>query len=223
MFDTRYTYAAYKVDLEHRYCTCRLWEISGVPCVHAQAAINFVHLTPTDFISDWFGKDKYVAAYTTNILPVNGSNMWARTTYTKPLPPLIRRMPGIPKSKRKRHVTEDNSKFPSVRATVNRTNKCSRCLGMGHNMKSCKNEQVSKDPKPPRKSGRLRKEGVGPSTYKEKKDDEGPSRVKTKKMVVKRGGKSEVQLEVFHQKLNNMFLSVCLIQMSLLMVLVRYQ
>ncbi|KAL4572632.1 hypothetical protein LXL04_019412 [Taraxacum kok-saghyz] len=190
VFETRYAYAAYKVDLEHRYCTCRLWEISGVPCVHAQAAINFVHLTPTDFISDWFGKAKYVATYTTNILHVNGSNIWAHTAYTKHLPPLIRRMSGRPKSKRKRHATEDKSKFPSVRATVNRTNKCSRCLGMGHNMKSCKNEQVSKDPKPPRKSGRPRREGEGPSTSKVKKDDEGTSRVKTKKMVVKRGGKS---------------------------------
>ncbi|CAH1422539.1 unnamed protein product [Lactuca virosa] len=34
VFETRYVYATYKVDLEQKYYTCRLWEISGIPCVH---------------------------------------------------------------------------------------------------------------------------------------------------------------------------------------------
>jgi len=81
VFETRYGYAAYKVDLEGHYCTCRLWEISGIPCAHAQAAINHCHLNATDYLSPWFLVSKYEAAYSSNILPVNGSNLWAQTEY----------------------------------------------------------------------------------------------------------------------------------------------
>ncbi|XP_023738192.1 uncharacterized protein LOC111886191 [Lactuca sativa] len=75
LFETRHGYSAYKVDLDAHSCSCRLWEISGLPCVHAQAAINFTHRDPTDFISFWFHKDKFIETYRDNILPVNGSNM----------------------------------------------------------------------------------------------------------------------------------------------------
>nr|KAJ0204345.1 hypothetical protein LSAT_V11C500298380 [Lactuca sativa] len=43
-----------------------------------------------------YGKDKFLATYESNILPVNDNNMWEPTPYTKPLPPIERRMPGRP-------------------------------------------------------------------------------------------------------------------------------
>lgn len=188
VFETRYGYTAYKVDLEQHYCTCRLWEISGIPCVHGQAAINYTHMNPTDFLSIWFQKEKFMAAYTTNISPVNGSNLWAPTDYIKPLPPLTRRMPGRPKTKRRRHVSEVNdSKFPTVRARVCRTVRCSKCLQFGHNLKSCKNERVMKEYVPPRKPGRPRRGGNGITN----KDGEGTSKQKAVKLVVKRKKKTK--------------------------------
>nr|KAJ0204131.1 hypothetical protein LSAT_V11C500298470 [Lactuca sativa] len=48
------------------------------------------------FISTRYGKDKFLATYESNILPVNDNNMWEPTPYTKPLPPIERRMPGRP-------------------------------------------------------------------------------------------------------------------------------
>ncbi|CAH1417092.1 unnamed protein product [Lactuca virosa] len=183
VFETRYEYAAYKVDLEHHYCTCKVWEISGIPCVHGQATINYTHMNPTDFLSIWFQKQKFVAAYTTNISPVNGSNMWAPTDYIKPLPPLTRRMHGRPKTKRRRHVSEVNdSKFPTVRARVCRTVRCSKCLQFGHSLKSCKNEQVMKEYVPSRKPGRPRRDENGITN----RDGEGTSKQKKVKLTVKR-------------------------------------
>nr|KAJ0198923.1 hypothetical protein LSAT_V11C600306500 [Lactuca sativa] len=188
VFETRYGYTAYKVDLEQHYCTCRLWEISGIPCVRGQAAINYTHMNPTDFLSIWFQKEKFMAAYTTNISPVNGSNLWAPTDYIKPLPPLTRRMPGRPKTKRRRHVSEVNdSKFPTVRARVCRTVRSSKCLQFRHNLKSCKNERVMKEYVPPRKPGRPRRGGNGITN----KDGEGTSKQKAVKLVVKRKKKTK--------------------------------
>ncbi|CAH1445172.1 unnamed protein product [Lactuca virosa] len=43
VFETRYGYIGYKVDLATHTCTCNLWKLFGIPCVHGQAAINFIH------------------------------------------------------------------------------------------------------------------------------------------------------------------------------------
>ncbi|XP_023754736.2 uncharacterized protein LOC111903179 [Lactuca sativa] len=51
VFETRYGYNGYKVDLANHTCTCNLWMLSGIPCVHSQAAINYVHKDPSEFIS----------------------------------------------------------------------------------------------------------------------------------------------------------------------------
>nr|KAJ0195924.1 hypothetical protein LSAT_V11C700353890 [Lactuca sativa] len=77
--------------------------VSGIPCVHAQAAIMYTQQDPMSYISSWFSKEKYMLTYGCNILPINGSNMWVKSPYPKPLPPIERRIPGRLVIKRKRH------------------------------------------------------------------------------------------------------------------------
>ncbi|XP_052620937.1 uncharacterized protein LOC128126840 [Lactuca sativa] len=122
-FEVRNGFHSYGVSLEGMYCTCRLWELSGIPCVHAQATIIYTQQDPARFISTWFVKDKFLATYESNILHVNGSNMWEPTPYTKPLPPTERRMPGRPCMKRKRHVSEHQDRFSQV-SSNGRTVQC---------------------------------------------------------------------------------------------------
>ncbi|CAH1445459.1 unnamed protein product [Lactuca virosa] len=105
-YEVRNGFHSYGVNLEGMYCTCRLWELFGIPCVHAQATIIYTQQDPTRFINTWFGNDKFLATYNSNILPINDNNMWEPTPYTKPLPPVERRMPRRPCMKRKRHVSE---------------------------------------------------------------------------------------------------------------------
>ncbi|KAL4558095.1 hypothetical protein LXL04_036291 [Taraxacum kok-saghyz] len=163
VFEARNRYQGYAVNLDRKECNCRLWEISGIPCVHAQAALLFTGQDPATFISRWFSVQNFKASYATNILPVNGSNLWARTAHTKPLPPLARRMTGRPTVKRKRHVTESQDKYSQKKGTVSgrggpigRTVQCRNCLQRGHNKVSCKNPMVTQEPKPKKKMGRPR-------------------------------------------------------------------
>ncbi|CAI9290677.1 unnamed protein product [Lactuca saligna] len=142
-----------------RVCSCKLWDISGIPCVHAQCAILFTGQDPVHFISEWFNVDRFKAIYANNILPVNGRNLWPRTSYIKPLPPLARRMPGRPTLKRKRHVTESQDKYSQNKmkvTVIGRTVQCKNCLQRGHNKASCKNTKVTPEPKPKKKMGRPR-------------------------------------------------------------------
>jgi len=141
-FETRGGCDSYKIDLEGRYCSCRLWELSGIPCVLACAAINYINATPEEYISDYFSKDKFLECYMSNILP--RSNTWEETNFIKPLPPLSRRMPGRPAIKRRRrpseteskfptsrgHPTETESKFPTSRVQTSRTVRCKTVWSM---------------------------------------------------------------------------------------------
>nr|KAJ0211985.1 hypothetical protein LSAT_V11C400185510 [Lactuca sativa] len=137
------------------YYTCRPWELSGIPYVHAQATIIYTQQDPTRFIITWFGKDKFLATYEFNILPVNGSNMWEPTPYTKPLPPVKRRMAGRPCMKRKRHVSEHQDRFSQV-SSKGRTVQCQNFMQMGHNKVSSKNPSFKPTPNPKKKIGRPR-------------------------------------------------------------------
>ncbi|CAH1429240.1 unnamed protein product [Lactuca virosa] len=162
VFETRYGYNGYNVDLANHTCTCNLWMLSGIPCMHSQAAINYVHKDPSQFLYSWFHKDKYVATYSQNIQPVGGSNLWPMTEFIKPLPPPVRRMPGRPKVNRVKHASESqDAKYPSQRLKVTRTVRCGKCQQLGHNKISCTNNEVPKPPVPKRKIGRPRKDGGG--------------------------------------------------------------
>ncbi|CAI9270933.1 unnamed protein product [Lactuca saligna] len=159
IFEARNGLEGYVVNLQSRVCSCRLWDISGIPCVHAQCAILFIGQDLVHFISEWFNVDRFKAIYVNNILPVNGRNLWPRTSYIKPLPPLARRMPRRPTLKRKRHVTESQDKYSQnkmkvtgIRRKVQRKN----CLQRGHNKASSKNLKVTPEPQPKKKMGRPR-------------------------------------------------------------------
>nr|KAJ0225030.1 hypothetical protein LSAT_V11C100038120 [Lactuca sativa] len=98
----------HKVDFGEKFYTCRLWEIYGIACVHACATMTHTQQQqqPETRISSWFFKEKFVETYKRNMRDLNGSKMWARTPYAKPLPPPARRMPGRPKTRRRKHVRE---------------------------------------------------------------------------------------------------------------------
>ncbi|CAH1412475.1 unnamed protein product [Lactuca virosa] len=97
----------------------RLWTVvpsGGDVFETSQDEINYVYKDPSQFLSSWFHKDKYVATYSQNIQPVGGSNLWPMTEFIKPLPPLVRRMPGRPKVNRVKHASESqDAKYPSQR------------------------------------------------------------------------------------------------------------
>ena len=149
-FEVRSGFEAYKVDMEGKNCTCRSWGLCGYPCLHACATFYSLHTGPEKNVSFYFEKSKFVEAYKDNIQPLNGSNMWERTSYTKPLPPKDRRMPGRPSVIRKRHVSEKNDKYPTGRVIT-----CKNCFETG-NSRSCKKLKHVPPPQEPKKKGRPR-------------------------------------------------------------------
>lgn len=139
----------FTVNLNNRECTCRHWQISGIPCQHGVAAIYSLYKEPEPFVSDNLKKTKFLSSYMYSIRSVGGEIMWPKTNRPPPLAPLERRMPGRPAVKRKRAAHESDG---AIRSTKSR--KCGNCFQYSHTTRSCTRPTFVQQPKQPVKRGR---------------------------------------------------------------------
>ncbi|CAH1435724.1 unnamed protein product [Lactuca virosa] len=172
---------AYEVDLEERTCSCRLWQLNGIACVHSVATISFMNRDVESYVDKMFSSITYMKEYKFRLAPMNGSNLWPATDYTPPLPPVRRTMPGRPATKRKRDATETPNQSSKKSKTTTQTQnkgkeqvkvskagkkqKCSLCKIEGHNKRAC---TLTRPPKT--KANRKTKQGVAEALN---EDDEG--------------------------------------------------
>ncbi|XP_058733971.1 uncharacterized protein LOC131605655 [Vicia villosa] len=134
----------FTVNLKDHICSCRRWELSSLPCVHALSCMKSRNFRFEDFIPEYYMKSRYIAVYKLVIYPVNGSNLWARTQYPDVHPPKFRKMPGRPKKKRNLEQGELDGTDRKNRRT-GLIVKCSRCKKSGHN-KATSTQQVTAQP-----------------------------------------------------------------------------
>ncbi|GKC75943.1 multidrug resistance-associated protein 5, partial [Tanacetum coccineum] len=59
-----------------RTCKCRMWQLSGLPCVHAISVIFKINRVPEDYVPNWFRKNLYYATYHNCLSPMGGFNFW---------------------------------------------------------------------------------------------------------------------------------------------------
>ena len=155
-FEVRKGYDAFNVDEPKRTCSCRMWQLSGLPCTHAIACIFKLGKYVEDYVPDCFRKDRYMLAYSEYIKPVDGIHFWPDcSNLSRILGPIPKKMPGRPKKKRVRASHEPKSRNKVSRAGIPMT--CHNCGESGHNKKGCCNQPVPKPPKAKRKVGRPRK------------------------------------------------------------------
>nr|GMD45557.1 pentatricopeptide repeat-containing protein At4g32430, mitochondrial-like [Ipomoea batatas] len=87
----------FKVDLSARQCSCRKWDLSGIPCTHAIAAIRKKGDLPEHHVHDCYTVEHYLRSYGPAILPIRAKELWHKTAMPPPLPPKYKPQPGRPK------------------------------------------------------------------------------------------------------------------------------
>ncbi|XP_061993275.1 uncharacterized protein LOC133711124 [Rosa rugosa] len=60
------------VDLGLHTCTCKMWQLSGIPCVHAICAIRFKKQEAALYCDDYLMPSTYMEAYNPIIYPIVG-------------------------------------------------------------------------------------------------------------------------------------------------------
>ena len=122
------------VNLQDRTCNCRAWAISGIPCMHAMAAISYQRDDLEKYCHQFLTTEAYLRTYSENINPMPDEVTWPVVEHDPILPPLITRMPGRPKKNRRREPNEPPPTSQSKRST---TLRCCICKDFGHNKRTC--------------------------------------------------------------------------------------
>jgi len=128
------------IDLSNHTCTCYFWDLIGIPCRHVVAAINYKVKNPEAYVHPYYKRAAYEACYCLEITPINGQQLWPKSTQPELLSPIYKTPPGRPKKLRIREADEHVSH--SKLSKKNLIMKCSRCKQMGHNIRSCKGNQA---------------------------------------------------------------------------------
>ncbi|GJX73167.1 hypothetical protein Tco_0311762 [Tanacetum coccineum] len=155
VFEARNEYNAFVVDIRARTCSCRSWQLSGIPYVHTVAALAFLNKDPKTYVCEWLKKDMFKEAYKYHIRPLKDSSFWPKTDDIEPLPPKERRMPGRPCVNRKRGACEKDRKNANV--GFGRKMTCRKCYEKGHNSRSCKKQKTDPPLKDVRPKGRSKR------------------------------------------------------------------
>ncbi|KAL4360525.1 hypothetical protein GQ457_04G013760 [Hibiscus cannabinus] len=129
----------YGVNLEAHTCSCRKWDLTGIPCPHAISVILMREHRPESYVDDCYKTKTQQAIYSHMINPVRGPNQWIphESSCMPILPPPLKRPPGKPhKNKRKEadETTNPNAKV-SRKGLIMKCRKCGEC---GHNVRTCK-------------------------------------------------------------------------------------
>ncbi|XP_074342506.1 uncharacterized protein LOC141680086 [Apium graveolens] len=134
------------VNLTGQTCSCRVWELTGVPCCHAVAAIQKSRLNPTDFVSHYFKKETYMKAYSHFLEVIRGEPFWEEVDGDNIMPPpRMKTLRGRPKRQRRREGWEGsvNRGGNSKLSKLNRQGRVmhySNCKKPGHNITKCPEE-----------------------------------------------------------------------------------
>ncbi|KAG7559351.1 Zinc finger PMZ-type [Arabidopsis thaliana x Arabidopsis arenosa] len=120
------------VNLETRDCTCRVFNITKIPCAHAIAAAKHINLNEYDYVDTLYSNKRWTLAYSESIYPVGDRTQWEVPPDVAAFvcrPPSSRVPSGMPKKKRIPSGWEYGKSA--------RNYKCRRCGQNGHNKSSC--------------------------------------------------------------------------------------
>lgn len=137
------------VDLEIQSCSCRKWDLTGIPCSHAVAVFFTTEEKPEEYVHSCYHKETQLQIYSHFIQPIRGSKQWSHVENMEPiLPPMLRRPPGRPHKSRRKEMDETPTQQSKIsKKGVHMT--CRKCGQSGHNARTCKgqvggNKRISK-------------------------------------------------------------------------------
>ncbi|EXB30280.1 hypothetical protein L484_020920 [Morus notabilis] len=92
----------FAVNLDARSCSCRKWDLSGIPCAHVIVCIWNRHEDPEQYVDPCYKKEAYMKIYCNQIYPITNQEDWPHSgniPMTKPIykkqagrPPRLRRL-----------------------------------------------------------------------------------------------------------------------------------
>ncbi|KAJ4845159.1 hypothetical protein Tsubulata_018439 [Turnera subulata] len=77
-FEITHSYGSKAVcDIREMTCTCKRWDYTGIPCLHACASIMYANLDPEDFVHNCYTMANFELCYAKGIDPVPRKEDWS--------------------------------------------------------------------------------------------------------------------------------------------------
>ncbi|GJR48537.1 hypothetical protein Tco_1316640 [Tanacetum coccineum] len=139
------------VNVVKKVCSCRKWELTGIPCSHAIAAnynmsLNGVQVgIPEEWVDKCYWLATWQKTYSYTIGCLNGRVMWKKSQIPTTLTPPKHNTPvGRPRKNRRKSKEEKAEMVKDGKLSrAYKTVTCMKCGNLGHNSRSCKGQ---KDP-----------------------------------------------------------------------------
>ena len=120
------------VNLQERTCSCRQWQVSGLPCKHDLAfitSLSSAHIK--NYVDSHYSVDKFRAAYAQLIPAMPDKTQWPKSNHGFFMhPPLLKATAGRPKTERYKGCGDTKSKKGQ--------HLCPICKEYGHHWHKCK-------------------------------------------------------------------------------------
>lgn len=121
------------VNLHDRTCSCRAWQVSGIPCKHAIAFITSLSNAPLEnYVDLFYSTDKFRAVYGQLIPAMADKSQWPKLSHDFFMhPPLLKATAGRSQNERYKSCSE--------KKRTKGQHQCPICKGYGHHWHNCKN------------------------------------------------------------------------------------
>lgn len=125
-------------------CSCRYWQLSGLPCCHALSAICKSGHATNGFIAQGYSIEEYKKTYDHCMEPLEGEERWPTSDHhPKPSPPGYVKMPGRPKGKSRKRKPGEKPKATKM-SRVGTIMRCGLCHKTKHSSRGCSPKERGK-------------------------------------------------------------------------------
>lgn len=135
IFNVNHNLDSLIVNLPDKSCTCRKWDLMGVPCCHGIACIYFLGKEAEDYVEECYKREVYLRVYGHPVPACEGERHWPKVDQ-KIDPPPIKIGPGRPRKNRIKDPHE-NPKKPGTLTRHGMEMTCRLCNTKGHNKRGC--------------------------------------------------------------------------------------
>jgi hypothetical protein len=135
LFNVIGLYGEYEVRIDKMECSCRAWQLSGIPCRHACAAFRAERIKPESVVHKCYSIEAFKATYSEVIMPCSDPRMWKKMNGPPIRPPKYDKQVGRPSKKRRKSALEEDGGTRLSRHGI--IGHCSVCNKTDHNKRKC--------------------------------------------------------------------------------------
>ncbi|KAB8103767.1 hypothetical protein EE612_036365 [Oryza sativa] len=132
-FEVKHHDNRFTVHLDKKECSCRYWQLSGLPCPHAISCIFFKTKTNSldEYIAECYSVKEFKKIYSQCLEPVEGMSSWPEDDKEPLNAPGYIKMPG--ETRRESNEPLKATKLSRIGSII----RCSKCKQIGHNKSTC--------------------------------------------------------------------------------------